>query len=213
MPRDKKEKEKSESLAEVKKNPKKNRIVILLVAVFLITLFFVLNYNIFVAATVNGVPITRLSVIKELEKQGGSQVLDSIVVEKLILQEGSKQGIEISDEKIEEEIKVIEEQLVAQGMDLEQALSLQGQTIVDLKKNVRTRLIMEQLLGDKVSVADEEISTFYEENKDFYPEGTALEDLKEDIKGQIIQQKLAEQYETFIQELRDTAKINLFVFN
>ena len=202
-----------EKTKELKKDPKKKKIVILLVAVFVITLFLVLNFNLIVAGTVNGIPITRLAVVKELEKQGGSQILDNLVIEMLINQEGAKNNITITDEMIQKEIKIIEDQLVTQGIDLEQALSLQGQNISDLEKSIKTRLIIENLLGDKVSVSDEEISTYFEENIEFYPEGTIFEDIRNDIEDQLKQQKITEQYEELISNLKENSSIKLFVFN
>jgi len=197
---------------EPKNNPKKKRIGTLLVVVFAVTLFLVLNFNLFVAGTVNGFPISRIAVIRELEKQGGSQILDNLVIEMLIIQEGGKNGIVITDQMIQEEIKIIEEQLVSQGIDLEQALSLQGQTISDLEKSIKTRLTVEKLLGDEVGVSEEEINTYYEENSEFYPEGTTLENIKDDIEDQLKQQKIAGQYEKLISDLKENSSIKLFVF-
>ncbi len=44
----------------------------------------------FVAATVNGQPISRLSLVRELEKQGGKQAMDSLITKTLIDQEAKK---------------------------------------------------------------------------------------------------------------------------
>ena len=43
--------------------------------------------GLFVVALVNGEPISRIEVIKALEKQGGKATLDSLVTKKLIAQE------------------------------------------------------------------------------------------------------------------------------
>ena len=44
----------------------------------------------FVAAYVNGRLISRLSVVRELEKQGGKKTLDALIIKSLIAQEAKK---------------------------------------------------------------------------------------------------------------------------
>ncbi|MDP2628319.1 MAG: hypothetical protein Q8P15_00280, partial [Nanoarchaeota archaeon] len=78
--------------------------------------------GLFVAALVNGQPITRLSVIGELEKQGGQQTLASLVNQALIFQEAKRKNVEVSQKEIDEEAKKIEEVLKQQGQDLNTAL-------------------------------------------------------------------------------------------
>ena len=62
------------------------------IAVFTIIFF---AKSIFFAALVNGTPIMRYSVIKELEKQNGKQALESLITKKLILQTAKKKNIEV----------------------------------------------------------------------------------------------------------------------
>src|SRR3989344_2004054 len=78
------------------------------------------------AATVNGEMISRWKLIKQLEKQNGSQALDNLVVETLIMQEAKKKGVAVSDAELEEEIKKIEERFKTQGQELDQVLVTQG---------------------------------------------------------------------------------------
>src|SRR3989344_2094033 len=73
-------------------------------AVILIVAALFIAKGIFVAATVNGSPISRLSVIQELEKQGGKQALEAIIDKKLIETELDKQKIVATKEQIEAEI-------------------------------------------------------------------------------------------------------------
>src|SRR5688572_16109970 len=51
----------------------------------LVSLYFL--RGVFVAATVNGKPISRLALVKELEKQNGKETLNSLVTKELIFQE------------------------------------------------------------------------------------------------------------------------------
>jgi len=66
-------------------------------------LVFVLLYflkGFYIAAVVNGQPISRFSVIGELERRGGSQALDSLINQTLILQEAKKQNVTTTDQEI-----------------------------------------------------------------------------------------------------------------
>lgn len=166
--------------------------------------------GLFVAAIVNGVPVSRISLVKELEKQGGSDVLSSLITEKLIFQEASKNKIEVAQEEIDKEISTIEEQLVAQGMDLESALSLQGQTKADLERNLKIRIILEKILADKIGVTDQEVKDYFTQNKTLY-EGKTLDEVKSDVTTTLKQQKLSTEYQTWIADLKDKAKITYFV--
>ena len=67
-------------------------LIAIVVAVILILVALFFAKGIFVVATVNGSPISRLSLIQELEKQGGKQALEAIIDKKLIETELKKQN-------------------------------------------------------------------------------------------------------------------------
>ncbi|MDP2649265.1 MAG: hypothetical protein Q8P10_00315, partial [bacterium] len=73
----------------IKNKLKQPKIFIGLIVVILAVGAFFLK-GLFVAALVNGEPITRVAIISELEKQGGKQALSSLVNQVLILQEAKK---------------------------------------------------------------------------------------------------------------------------
>ena len=78
---------------------KKSHAVSLVVILIVATLIFAFR-SFIVAASVNGQPITRLAVVKEAEKQGGKQVLESLVTNTLIEQEARKQKVTVTDIEI-----------------------------------------------------------------------------------------------------------------
>ncbi len=98
-----------------------------------------------------------------------------------------------------------------QGQSLDDALKTAGMTKEELNDQVRMELIVEKILGDKVQITDEEIKTSFDENKAYYPEGTTLDTAKEDIRESLRQQKLSTEFTTWIQDLKNKAKINYFV--
>ena len=86
---------------------KKYKILVIGAFVLFLIVFFAKGF--FLAALVNGTPITRYSIIKDLEKQAGKQVLDSLITRELIFQESRKKGIEIKQSEVNTKVKKIEE--------------------------------------------------------------------------------------------------------
>src|SRR5882724_9068411 len=84
------EKTKSSKLKSLKM---RRAYVILILVMFALGAFLYYARGIFVAAVVNGQPISRLSVIKETEKQSGKQALETIVRNTLIEQEARKANV------------------------------------------------------------------------------------------------------------------------
>ena len=170
-----------------------------------------LSRGLFVAAFVNGHPITRLSVLKELEKQGGSQTLDNLVTRQIIFDEAKNKGINVSDDEVNSELKNIEDLVQKQDMTLDQALSLQNQKKEDLIEQIKIQKLVEKILSDKLVVSDSEIQDYFTKNKDLYAKDLKLEDVKGDIKNQLAQSKLSSAYQTWISDLKSKAKILYFV--
>ena len=163
-----------------------------------------------VAATVNGSPISRFSVIEELEKKSGKATLDALIIQKLIAVEAQKKGITVNDNDVNAEIKKIEEQLKEQGKTLAEALSAQGMTEEDLRVQLATQKKLEKLLEDKIQVTDEEIAQFIKDSKIVIPAGQE-DSYKNQARDQIQQNKLNDAVGVFIDSLRSTAKIKYFV--
>lgn len=169
-----------------------------------------LGRGLFVAALVDGMPISRLSVVKELEKQGGKEVLDGLVTKRLIVNEANKKGIAVSDDEINGEVERIKKLAEAQGLTLENALSYQGQTLDQLKENIRLQKNVEKILADKITVTDDEVAKYFDENKDAYT-GKKLEEVKDDIIAQLKNQKLSTEYQTWITDLKANSRVQYVV--
>jgi parvulin-like peptidyl-prolyl isomerase len=178
-------------------------VVILIVAAFLFK-------GLFIAALVNGEPITRITVISELEKQSGKQALTSLVNQALIFQEAKKKKITVSQSEIDASLKQIEDSLKSQGQDLNTALAAQGMTTQDLM-TLKLRSLVEKLLADKIKVTDTEISDYITKNKDTLPTNMTEAELRKNVEEQLKQQKLGSASQTWLDQLNKDAKINYFV--
>jgi len=182
----------------------------IIIAVIIILAALVYYYKgLFIAATINGSPITRLAVIKELEKASGKQALDSLITKKLINNEAIKKGISITSEEVDAEIKTIEDQIKAQGQTLEQALATKNMKLEDVKQQILTRKTLEKILADKLQVTEDEITKFLTDNNVAIPQGQE-EAYRTQIIAQLKQQKLNTEAETLITSLRSGATIKYF---
>lgn len=196
--------------SSVKDKLKQPRVFIpLLIIVLILTAFFL--RSLFVAALVNGQPIARFSVIKELEKQSGKQALSALVNQVLISQEVKKKNIQVSQKELDSEVKKIEDSLKQQGQNLDTALAAQGMTKQDLFMQMNLRISVEKLLADKIKVTDKEVADYIEKNKDTFPAEMKEAEIKKAVGDQLKQQKLAKESQGFLEGLQKSAKINYFV--
>ena len=186
------------------------KIVIIIAAVIAVAVLGYIFKGLFIAATVDGNPISRLAVIQKLEKMSGKDLLDSLIVEKLIQNEAKAKKIIISNDEINAEIKKIEDRIVAQGDTFDSALLSQGMTKEDLKKQIILQKELEKLLADKISVTDEEAAQYIKDNAISILKGQEAT-IAAQIKDELRNQKLSAAANVLIATLKLQAKINYFV--
>jgi len=203
--------QKSKSYVNVKFKKPKPLTIAIGVAVILIAVALFFAKGIFVAATVNGSPISRLSVIKELEKQGGKQALEAMIDKKLIETELNKQKVTVTKEQIDAEIDKIEAQVTAQGGTLEMALAQQGMTEEKLREQITIQKKLEKLLADKVAVTEAEIDTYIKDSKATPPKDVKMEDFRKQIGEQLKGQKFQQEAQKWVSDLTTSAKIKYYV--
>jgi len=189
------------------KNPK---VFIPIVLVILAILIFVFR-SLFIAAIVNGQPITRMALDSNLEKKYGKQELTSFITQDLIMQEAANKNIAISDSEVSASIKQISDSLSKQGQSLDSALAMRGMTKQDFIQQLKIQKIVEKVLGDQLKVTDQEIQDYMDKNKDSLPTGLSDTELKAQVKQQLQQQKLSEKAQAWIADLQKKAKINYFI--
>ncbi len=169
-----------------------------------------INKGKFIAAWVNGGPVWRSDVVEQLEKMQGKNVLESLITRKLIEDEAQKKGISMSQDEINAEISKIEEQIKAQGNNLDNALKQQGMTRGELETQIAVNSKLQKLLGDLIKVTEEDIQKFITDNKVEIPKEQEQQ-LRDQIATQISQQKISSEAQKFIESLKSAANIKYFV--
>lgn len=207
----------SRVVASAKESPKnltpkklsRKKLYIIGAVIITAILLFVFK-SLFVAALVNGSPISRLAVIQLLEKQAGKKALDSIVTKTLILQEAQKQNINVSQQDINSEMKKVEDNFKSQGQSFDDILKSQGLSRGDLEEQIKLQKIVTKMAGN-ITVSDKDIDDYIEKNKESLSEAADQAKLKEDVKAQLIDQKTQEKIQSIVQNLQQKAKILYFV--
>ncbi len=197
-------------MAKAAKSIKKPKLILIGALVIIAFLLFQFK-GLFVAATVNGQPISRLEVLAQLEKEGGKSVLDTLVTNNLIMQEAAKEKVTVSSTEISAQIAQITSNLKAQGQDLNSALAAQGMTQNDLNYQVKLQILVQKLAGKGITVTDQEAQDYFKQNQSTFPKGSKFADVSTQIKSQLMQQKTSEAIQTWITNLKSKAKINYFV--
>lgn len=184
---------------------------ILIVAIAVLVALVAYYYRgVFIAASVNGSPISRLEVIRALEKASGKQVLESLIVQRILVDAAKSRGVTATNDEIQAEIARISKQVGAQGGTLEEALAAQGLSLADFTKQVITQVEVEKMLGDKVAVTPAEVDAYIETNKLKIPE-EQLELARASIADQLKRDKMNKEGQAFVDSLRSEARVSLFV--
>lgn len=126
-----------------------------------------------VVASVGGESVTREDWLYALEQQHGKEELRSMVNQKVIDHLAKKYDISVSNKEVEQEYYLI--QSVYNAYDEE---NLEDEDT--LKKQIKSELLLEELLTKDVQVPEKEMKKFYAQNEDQYsiPKMYKLKQLK-----------------------------------
>ncbi|MCL5784826.1 MAG: SurA N-terminal domain-containing protein [Patescibacteria group bacterium] len=190
------------------RNLKSSKTFYLILIIAGLLLLAIYKKNWFVAATVNGSPITNLELQSRLNQQFRTQTLNQLIDEKIILGEAAKKNVVVTETDIDKKISEIEAQ-VGGAQALDSLLAQQGQDRNSIKQLIKLRLIVEKLYTNEATVSAEEVNSFIEQNKNQLRATDSAGQEKEAydaIKSQKLSQISAQKF----QELKQKAKTQLF---
>lgn len=186
----------------------RKNIILILILLAIVLVWKFKGY--FIAATVNGQPISRVELNDQLEKKFGSQVLDNIINERLILSATRQKGIFVTDEEINGKIKEIEGRLNGK-ISMDDALKAQGLTKDDLKRQIEIQLSIEKMFVQESTVSAAETDSYIKENSQAYKSATDPAQVKVEVQNILHQQKLSESFDTWFSEIKKGAKIQKYI--
>lgn len=168
------------------------------------------------AAVVNGEVIPKSSLERRLLQSYGDTLVQNLVDETLITQEGRKQKITVASSDIDAKIKEIEKQI--SPTKLSDALSSRKLSMADLQRQIEVQIIAEKILIKDISIKDQDITDYFDKNKDSLatnagkkPEELKLDDVRETIISQLQSQQVSAKYRPWIEDLRSKSQIKTFV--
>lgn len=115
-------------------------------------------------AVVNGQALSKEAFYARLEDEMGQEVLGQIITEMVIAQAEKGRNLSIDDALIQAEIDAIRESYPSEAAFLSD-LRAYGITIERLAYEIRLNMILTELSREGITVSDEEITEFFEENK------------------------------------------------
>ncbi|MBI2443436.1 MAG: SurA N-terminal domain-containing protein [Candidatus Levybacteria bacterium] len=186
--------------------PRKRIYVTAAVVALVVLLLFALR-GYFIAAMVNGQPISRFEVISQLEKQGGKQILQSLITRDLILQEARKRGVTATQDDINKDLAKIEESYKQQGQTLDSVLKMYGVTKGEVIEQRKPFILLDKMIGGDIKVSDKEVTDFIAKNNEAYGGTLTPEQVKKDLESEKLKQKEQE----FLGKLQKDAKVDYFV--
>ncbi|MEW6723922.1 MAG: peptidylprolyl isomerase [Bacillota bacterium] len=136
-------------------------------AVLLVVILVVINYQSGVVATVNGQRVYRSEFDRKVIARVGNQVLEEIITNILILQEGKKQGITVANSEVDAKLAELKQRFERQygsSTILDEYMAQSGWTPDDLRTFLKVQIITEKILKPKIQIAEDDIVAYWEEH-------------------------------------------------
>lgn len=115
-------------------------------------------------ATVNGVKITRGQLYTELKKQYGTDALDTMINQALVDAEAKKKNVKVTDADIDKALAKIKAQFTSED-GFNSMLDQYQLTVAELRDQLKTQLVVEKLLADKIQITEAEYQTQFDAMK------------------------------------------------
>ncbi|MFE4143561.1 peptidylprolyl isomerase [Peribacillus sp. YIM B13472] len=125
-------------------------------------------------ASIDGEKINKDDLYDALVAGYGADTLDLLITNKLVELEAEKAGIKIKDEEIQKEIDTMVKSY-GDEKSLKEQLKASGSSMDALKKDIVVYLQTKKLVEPRITVTDDEISTYFEDNKDTFDQAEQVE--------------------------------------
>ncbi|MET3696236.1 foldase protein PrsA [Bacillus oleivorans] len=125
-------------------------------------------------ASVNGNDISEDELYDLLVTQYGNSALDLLITNEIIELESEKQNVSVSAEEINEEVQVLMDSYGGEE-NFNMVLESSGVSLDSLKSDIKTYLLTEKLMAPQIEITEEEMQTYFEENKDMFAQAEQVE--------------------------------------
>jgi len=146
---------------------KNKKIILPILAVVLIALIVVaviLVQKNDTVASIDGEKITQDDLNEALNKQYGTSILETLIANKVVDLEADKEKVKVTDKEQEDELNELIES--SGGEDaFNAALEANGASKADIEDELLRYLKIKKLLEPRIEVTDDEIQSYFDENK------------------------------------------------
>lgn len=146
-------------------------------------------------AKINGDAISKDELYDVMVKQYGAATVEQLIADKIVASEAKKQKITISDEELNKEVDKLKESYGGEEA-FEQVLASNNTTVDVLKEDLKNYLTMRKLIEPQIEITDEELKTYFDENKDSLGEAEQVKAshilIEDESTAKEIKQKLAD---------------------
>lgn len=169
----------------------------------------IVNRGMFIAAVVNGKPIFKWNLNSVLVSRYGQQTLDGMITEKIIAEEAQKSNISVTQEEINQRGEDIL-QSFGSTLSVDEFLQLQGLSRSEFDNQLKLQLTVQKILTKDLQITDQDIEMYIASNSAMLI-ATEPAKLREEARNAIIDTHVSEEFQTWIQELRDKASVQTFL--
>jgi foldase protein PrsA len=150
----------------IKKNKRMTALILAFIVAAGVFLTFTLTKDEAVAKF-NGESISKDELYDKMVEQYGSATVDQIISDKIVAAEAKKQKITVSDSVVNKEIDKLKAQYGGDNA-FNQALESNNTTLTTVKNDLKNYLILKKLMEPDIKITDEEMKTYFNENKDSF---------------------------------------------
>ncbi|NWQ41977.1 peptidylprolyl isomerase [Bacillus sp. EB106-08-02-XG196] len=146
-------------------------------------------------AKINGDSISKDELYDVMVEQYGASTVEQLIADKIVASEAKKQKITISDEELNKEVDKLKESYGGEEV-FDQVLASNNTTVDVLKEDLKNYLTMRKLIEPQIKITDEELKTYFDENKDSLGEAEQVKAshilVEDEATAKEIKQKLAD---------------------
>lgn len=175
---------------------KQNKIFVSLIAVLIIAIGVFLSLALpkdKAIAKINGEAISKDELYDEMVDRYGAATVEQLIADKIVASEAKKEKVNVSDKELNAEVDKLKESYGGEEV-FNQMLESNNTTVDALKEDIKNYLTIRKLLEPQIKITDEEMQTYFDENKDSFGEAEQVKAshvlVEDEATAKEIQQKL-----------------------
>jgi foldase protein PrsA len=177
---------------------KENKKLVSIIAVLILAIGVFLSFALpkdKAVAKVDGEAISKDELYDVMVEQYGAATVEQLIADKIVATEAKKEKVSITDEELNEEVDKLKESYGGEDV-FNQMLESNNTTVDVLKEDLKNYLTIRKLLEPQIEITDEELQTYFEENKDSFGEAEQVKAshilVEDEATANEIKQKLAD---------------------